>query len=685
MEGNLRGARDLVAPLTTANLKRATSLVSSQHHPHARGPVSRRQLSDQQPMQTLHAQTSLPTLTRVYSGRARVFNVTKGPDRSQNVPLARNSSLSRNGREPVKVEPSQDPVLRNSRSYDSFGGDEAQHAGGCNNPLHVQGLPDPNLDPGLPEDDGPHRTPSAHADNADTLNIHNALGNPRSSTKSTEDLRTQMSSLRGRISTLQERAREDSLKRQSLQTLRTSSLLNNAAASAPEMYYMQSPGHGSPVHETDAEIDSTSSSISPTTAKSPQREWERDSALPGSRNAFAEEAANHLPEQQHPSPYPEWEATSETQRPRLREGTTPALESRHRRMPSGTAIVAPAANRYSHHQYVPSTKLVNAENADEARDCLFPARDDDMAVSPLPSDESETPDFDFVVSEDEGSSPEEMKHEHTPLVAHEDRDDAFDYENFFLHSAMGRYNTSRRSSSTSSEKTITSIDTAQALGAAESKESRFNSASAIYPPPTPETPERLREIERKLHQRAFSTDSVSTFATFTTAHEGDTPTSERSLDWPLPRTDTAGQDTRAGSRAGPALKNPPRQQWHSSSERADSGVGLPRQSHSSHDAKRLNTPTPSNAPMSPPTSPHATMLQDPTSIAVQALLDPDANPLGLKDKARLFGLVESLRRVCHTLQETEPGQLESRALRRRLDEATRALNGSLEQRPASRG
>ena len=79
-------------------------------------------------------------------------------------------------------------------------------------------------------------------------------------------------------------------------------------------------------------------------------------------------------------------------------------------------------------------------------------------------------------------------------------------------------------------------------------------------------------------------------------------------------------------------------------------------------------------------SPRALTLQDPATVAVNALLAPDSNPLGLKNKALLFGVVESLRRVCHRLQEAEETEFESRVLRRRLDEARKALDGVLDVR-----
>jgi len=206
----------------------------------------------------------------------------------------------------------------------------------------------------------------------------------------------------------------------------------------------------------------------------------------------------------------------------------------------------------------------------------------------------------------------------------------------------------------------------------------------------------------------MSADTVSTFETFATANEGDLSPTDRSarnsiLDWPIRPLDQNGVPTsrsksapnsRPASRPGTAFKRPPPEpRRDSGSERADSGVGIPRRSNSSHDTKRpgggtpslSKSPTPNTKVSSPPMSPQANFLHDPATTAVNALLDPISRPLGLKDKALLFGLVESLRQVCRTLQTEDEGQYESRVLRRRLDDARRALAGTLEQRPASHG
>ena len=73
-------------------------------------------------------------------------------------------------------------------------------------------------------------------------------------------------------------------------------------------------------------------------------------------------------------------------------------------------------------------------------------------------------------------------------------------------------------------------------------------------------------------------------------------------------------------------------------------------------------------------------MQDPTAIAVNALLDSQARCLGLKDKALVFGVVESLRRVCGRLQEGDDEEAyDLREWRRRLDSCRKALDGVAEE------
>lgn len=86
---------------------------------------------------------------------------------------------------------------------------------------------------------------------------------------------------------------------------------------------------------------------------------------------------------------------------------------------------------------------------------------------------------------------------------HEDRVDAFDYEHFFLHSAMGTYSLEDRRSSTSSD----------------------SSTATTRPVTAMQYSDELSNAEKRIsmHQRNPSVDSISTVATFATAasHQSD--------------------------------------------------------------------------------------------------------------------------------------------------------------------
>jgi len=211
-------------------------------------------------------------------------------------------------------------------------------------------------------------------------------------------------------------------------------------------------------------------------------------------------------------------------------------------------------------------------------------------------------------------------HDASTTVAHEDREDAFDYHNFFLHSTMGRFD---QNSDTTSE---ASDDTARGP--------RLDPES--FPMlGTPKTPEMLRKIERKLHERQMSSNSVATDSdsinSFATATEG---------------------------RQSPIKKS-------EGSDGADSGVafhkdrGFHKRQVSSQIVAQIRTiPT------------------DPTSVAVHAVTDAaQKSPMGMKDKTLVFMLVESIKDACFKLQDDKTPSGEGRVLRRRLEEARKVLEG----------
>lgn len=652
MEGNLRGARDLVAPLTAANLKRATSVASYVPPINNFGGITRYVEGGYQYDPTtrkryrrLHAQASNPVLGRDYQGHSRGFSEADIPERTSPAFHAVQSSAS--------VTPQR--ALKGSRSHESLGRSRF---------LDSRTSPDPGLAP-LIEDEAPIspvETPRSSASSRAELRNNRSSLTP-------ENLHEQMSSLRGRISALKERAREDSLKRKSTQNMREVSPLNNASADAPELFCASSPTYNSPSMDTRAGLFSAN-----------QRSRE---ALPqasrintGSRNAFAEQA-KHLRKPSRDSD----KSTSST----IRGEGRALLPLTHRRTPSGTAVVQSSKHRYSHHQ---SQQVQDAQGIHGEEEEIGTAHD---GTSDYGDDEKSTVG---------GRVYEDATNAQPPLVvAHEDREDAFDYENFFLHSAMSYYASDLRPASKYSEDSVDSGETergptatADILDSYRDSYAFSNSGSELE---MPETPEQLRQIERNSHRRTISEDSASSFATANEGQESsdtDEMSSARvstAMEWPMPPSDPNT------SRPGTAVPIKPRQieiaRSDSSSDRADSGLG----SNGSQDSlarPQIKTPMhrsslSSSAAMSspmlgPPLSPGA-VSKDPATLAVNALLTPDGRRLGLRDKALVFSMVESLKTVCRQLQEGEETSLESRMLRRRLDDARRVLLGGTEVRPGT--
>ena len=710
MEGNLRGARDLVAPLTAANLRRATSLGSANHSPayssasggsavrtravfnaHHYEPNASRQ---QTPLRPLTSQASSPTLARDSrlsmnpSSGAKDVNLPERPHTAleratSNGGVGRaNSAIgvrSGHGRIPVRPsEPSSWAGLRSTRSHDSLGSSGIN--GDSRASLLQKRAADLTLGP-LQEDDGTSITPSSrgHGVTSPSQRMRSpqdvseretyGLGITRPASRQTEDLREQMSSLKGKISTLRERAREDSLRRRSEMSLRTSSPFSNASpdAGAPEYYFSptqeqaESEGKGTPTNE--------------------QKDWwAHAEPMVQIGNAFTAQERSM-------GGVSNTAAQSQERQigvgPEMADLRTP----QHRRTQSGRVVLQPATSRYEHHRPThaanASLQLPNLE-----QQFAFPSSgsEDSRFISPLPTGESDTPDyFHEVSSEDETASVyEDAEAQQPPVVPHEERSDAFDYEEFLYHSAMKRYTTRDAlaeerddSRSASSVGTLTARAAPQASSSEEEHTDGddeqdaaelWEPESGIYPPATPQTPERLREIERKmrLHKRTLSADTVDTYAT---ADEGE-------ADWPISSTTDARSvspsRTQPRSRPQTAIDRSTsngHKRGDSGSERADSGIGLGQRS------RRPSFKMGINGLVSPPMSHKELSLHDPVTLALQSLMSGTAKGLGglgLKDRALVFGVVEQLRGVIAGLAEREEIGWEAR---RRIERVGKVLRG----------
>lgn len=509
MDQNLRGAREMVTPLTAANLKRATSL------------------------------TAAPLTRNTSFSRPRYLPHNPQSPNTQHMRVLSDSNLQPDDRRYMSLNINSNPSwttnpVRNTRSSELLRYPRS--------PLS----PDPNLDT-VSEEQSVRSQTSAH------------------------NLREQMMQLRGRISTLKERAQEENLRRRSTNNLRDTCPLNNA-------------------------------DTSPRATGSP--------------------------------------------RPRL-------------------ARITKASN-------VPGA-WVSAETIDDHANGDFEQREDDL-------EEEEDDDDNYTLphsgsgSTDRTSTPTTTTTDHSIPASlyqdapesspsagprHEDRDDAFDYSKFFLHSATGSFepNTPTRHNRTTSLSSSDSCLTARAYPVNQDQVATgAEDDQELEPPPTPETPEALRHIEevtlpsRIQHRRGLSAESLATIATFETAEEGH----QASIAQWLSRSTSATSMHNLNDLPKPSRAHP-------STQGALPSPILP------------STYTPASAQNG---QQYISISPSATTIAVSALLDPaKGQGLGSKDEALVYTLVESLRDVVGELQLGAGGEERRRWLRRRLDEARRVLEG----------
>ncbi|GAB7348420.1 hypothetical protein MBLNU459_g6846t3 [Dothideomycetes sp. NU459] len=578
MDQNLRVARQSVVPLTTANLRRATSLNTSlaQSSFYNRARVTSREAGDPQLSSTPLGETL---------GHSRVLSdpaPSPGPFMSFNRTSA--PVNSRQGPPPVtKFSPSWTPnALRGSRSSETL-------QSGRTTPRPVNRIsPEPQLS-ALTEEDS-----SVKEDLSERSRSH------RPSTA--QDLREQMHELKGRISNLRERAREDSLRRRSMQSLRDSTPLTDANTSQKPK---ESLGHIRRV------------SSSPGVVRPP------DPHIPSPSSAVFVGIRPELDDQDRSDTTPTKQRSGLHSRDRRERSVSPVSSNREdMQAGSSESAISPLKE---------DVQLTDRSAVSPVKDRMLLSTGNAVPVSRFSAYSTFSDREGDISDDDDGDTTEgettegESIYEDAPTTQqrHEDREDAFDYGNFYLHSALGTFSRPRGAS-------VSSADSDETARGPE----RFDQV-----PATPETPETLRniEVQRGLHKRGISTESVASIATFETAKEGRQTPSVAMADWLAPARSKSrvGDDERAGSRATSVRTRSP----------------------------TVNSPT------------FVTVPPAPSAIAVTALLDPHLGPLGLKDKALVFTLVESLRMVCEKLQLGDETENESRTLRRRLDDARRALDG----------
>lgn len=324
-----------------------------------------------------------------------------------------------------------------------------------------------------------------------TTGAFSELGLTRSaSVTQMRDLQDQLKGLKGKISSLKEQARADSLKRRSLQSLRMPSPFTNATwePGFVDSRGVYSSGEDTPttaeyvdatIHSSDHDYERKQAEQ---VAEPIEEEEEEESAEREEGEGEGARVGNGYP--QTPEPQEDYE---ESETPKGRSLASP-LDMDQREAIDGSRSASPAESV--------ATEYTEAESSPGGR-------------------------RDSYTSE----SGESLYHESFQQpISHEDREDAFDYEHFFLHSAMstmsGHRLRSQSMSSTdsvettrgptlshkrsSSADTTASVDTfATATEGLDSRSSTAQSAYRVY------TAADLFEDARRRHASSFRDSSTS--------------------------------------------------------------------------------------------------------------------------------------------------------------------------------
>ena len=707
MEGNLRGARHslLVTPSTSlTSLRLASELnISSYKDRHARSALGFTSNRAQDTRSASNPVARSPRHTRGFSDTS--FMGTRQPRTDILQPQETESHLIGSSEDNAGQEPNDQKVawplsraIRSSRSQEAMRDSRLSSWGLRHDDSLYEKLPEakPNLEP-LNEDDAAGRG-ELSPEEVPTIN-------DKRSSPTTSDLRAQMKDLKGRISSLQQRTREDSEKRRSMQSLQS---LNSHTAA--ESWYLGTEGYNVGAAGTDAGVG-----LSLNSPRSiAQDVWEQD----GSQASTVEQRPSHSRKD-----------SADVADTKMAENDT-----YHRdREPVGLPL-EDAENRHGipdQRDDIQRNQIIR-DLSDEKPTDKDDERKSEYQVFPEPD-----PNLEVIDDEDadDGTIYEEADAYLPAAERHEDRVDAFDYENFFLHSAMGTYSRLSRHSSFSSAESIetTKPESPKFLRTVdytderrrEEEEGNEGSAEDDVPPlkKQPSSP-RLPYFHRNFSITSIS--SATTTASFATATEGQ-GTEQQQREWESPISPASGASPSTPPSQTPlqsptVRKTPSGQQLQStklSSLNISSAPSFPHIATQLSPRRRKlsissgsggnnnlaisNTNSPASANASPSSSFAKRSVTNPTplsqhrprpvSTVVSNLLDDarTAGTSGMKlppaDKALVYSLAESLRVICTRLQNAhqqpesskddnaEDRDLPGKEWRERLAKAKRALEG----------
>lgn len=266
--------------------------------------------------------------------------------------------------------------------------------------------------------------------NIDDFNSVYPAQNPPSRTQSqlqVRDLQDQMKGLHIKISSLKVKAQEDGLRRRSLQSLRTPSPLNEA-----DPWYINAMEY----RDRRGQLSPNPAGIRLTPESARETQTPKEPGLPMGEPINGRIKQNEV----------EVPAAADTKQPGP-EPQTPGQKTEDDG-PAGESLYEDAEEGEEYDD-VASNPEINRGALDEI---LREPLDDDLNDPNL----------------------ELSQHDATP---HEEREDAFDYEHFILHSALGNYSHSklRRASNLSNS----SVETTRPVNGRSARHSRANSATSM--------------------------------------------------------------------------------------------------------------------------------------------------------------------------------------------------------------
>lgn len=514
------------------------------------------------------------------------------------------------------------------------------------------------------------------------------------SSRSTKEIRDQMTDLRARISDLKDKAQADSMRRRSVQSMRTPSPFT--AAQTPEQWYTSAPEYkegGSPIN-TNAGM-----------GWSPSRHQNK---------VLDVQAAPVAPVT------PKTQTYLTVEQPTTNDSRLLSDARTDRNTPSfHKSIPMPALTRDESKSIIPESHYEDAAQELDDEDLVAASEEEQVYLNEVLQEslqeiEPEVPEVPEHLLNDGGAE------------RHEDRLDAFDYENMFLHSAMGNYTGAGTRSLTPSESDRSSVITTRMdqntptddnddEDVADEDEGSSTEEGASTPVQE-SFPKKFQEQGPASYLKAppqswmkagrsNSMDSVSTAATFATATEGDNDDVEEDED------EMPNEILHWGNGVGfPQPPISPRREktsmiWPTPPLGGRVQQGQVKSSRSTHSQGSIVT---NGLPTPPVHSPHASFsaangiakqhqsvangqqIDHPanTEILMESLIklaDPDFQVGGDQgsmtfsnvDKDLVLDLLRAVGGVCNQILQSEHKQ-EVRAvkvLRRRLDESRKLLEG----------